>query len=57
MTMAKNAIIELNVLNLKCVQDFLVAMQEIAGTTNDPNTATNIRAAIAELNSKVVTNG
>ena len=55
--MAKNAIIELNIFNLKCVQDFITAMQEIAGTTNDPNTATNIRAAITQLNRKVVTNG
>ncbi|MGH7238829.1 MAG: hypothetical protein ACREHG_02060 [Candidatus Saccharimonadales bacterium] len=55
--MAKSVAIELNILNLNCVQDFLTAMQEIAGTTNDPNTAANIRAAIEELQSKVVTSG
>jgi len=28
---------------------FIVAVQEIAGTTNDPNTATNLHAAINAL--------
>ena len=36
-------------LKIQRIAAFIVAVQEIAGTTNDPNTATNLHAAINAL--------
>jgi len=35
--------------NLPAVKEFIVAVNEIAGTTHDPDTAANLRAALDKL--------
>ena len=47
--MPRQTKIEIDVRNLTRVLMFVKAVEEIAGTTNDPNTATNLRAALDEL--------
>jgi len=39
----------INVLNLDPFKEFIIRVYEIAGTTNDPDTAANLRAAVAKL--------
>lgn len=41
--------IEIDVRNLTRVLMFVRTVEEITGTTNDPNTATNLRAALDTL--------
>ena len=41
--------IKVNAINLPAVKAFIIAVNEIAGTTNDPNTATNLYAALDKL--------
>lgn len=45
--------IRIDVRNLPAVKSFILAVHEIAGTTNDPNTATNLNAALDRLYRKV----
>lgn len=47
--MPQSVPIKIEVVGLAPVQDFINAVNEIAGTTNDPNTATNLRAALQQL--------
>lgn len=47
--MPNTAPIRIDVLHMPEIRAFIVAVEEIAGTTNDPNTATNLRAALDEL--------
>lgn len=48
-SMAKVTGVQIDVIHLPEIKKFITSMQEIAGTTNDPNTAANIHAAIREL--------
>ena len=41
--------VEVDVLNLTRMLMFIHSVEEIAGTTNDPNTAVNLRAALDKL--------
>ena len=41
--------IKIDARNLPAVKAFIVAVHEIAGTTNDPNTETNLLAALDKL--------
>ena len=41
--------IEIDVLHLTRIAMFITTVEEITGTTNDPNTATNLRAALDKL--------
>jgi hypothetical protein len=41
--------IKVDMRSLAAVKEFIVSVQEIAGTTNDPNTETNLLAAIDKL--------
>ena len=47
--MPKSTTIEIDVRNLTRMMMFIKSVEEIAGTTNDPNTATNLRAALDKL--------
>lgn len=49
MPSSNELVIHVDVRYIHQVAQFLTAIQEIAGTTNDPNTAANIRAAIDQL--------
>jgi hypothetical protein len=48
-----NLTIKVDARNLPAVKAFIVAVNEIAGTTNDPNTATNLRAALDKLYGRI----
>lgn len=50
--MAQTAPIKIQVLGLPALVEFLTAIEEITGTTNDPNTAANLRAAMQRLRTK-----
>ena len=41
--------IKVEVLGIDRFADFVKSVNEIAGTTNDPNTATNLRVALDKL--------
>lgn len=47
--MPKSTTIEIDVLHLTRIAMFITTVEEITGTTNDPNTATNLRAALDKL--------
>jgi hypothetical protein len=41
--------IKIDARNLPTVKAFIIAIHEIAGTTHDPDTAVNLRAALDKL--------
>jgi len=45
--------IKVDARNLPAVKAFIVAVQEIAGTTNDPNTETNLYVALDKLYGRI----
>jgi hypothetical protein len=47
--MPKSTVVQIDVRNLTRMAMFINAVEEIAGTTSDPNTATNLRAALNKL--------
>jgi hypothetical protein len=49
MKMPNTTWIKVEVLGIDVFADFVTAINEIAGTTNDPNTAANLRAALDKL--------
>ena len=50
--MATSPPIVIHVVDIPAVAEFITTMHEIAGTTNDPNTATNMQAAFQRLHAR-----
>lgn len=47
------SLLKVDVVNLEPIKEFIATVAEVAGTTNDPDTATNLWAALEKLAGRI----